>query len=207
MTNREAIEILGQYDVSDLHFYTTDGEETPFTEWSDAIEMAISALQTRDSKTRSCDTCKHNPPSKKWPCVDCDMREPADRWEPQELSKNLTELDKENGELHPTCTGSEELKSAHPELCEDAVSREAVRFILPRMRFKGFDEYRVSLDLLDKLPSVTPKRKTGQWIPSFNGRFTGGAYWFHCSKCERIVPDVRNGGWNFCPNCGERMEV
>ena len=49
MTNREAIEILGQYDVSDLHFYTTDGEEIPFTEWSDAIEIAISALQEKDS--------------------------------------------------------------------------------------------------------------------------------------------------------------
>ena len=47
MDNQEAIKILGQYDVSDLHFYTTDGEEIPFTEWSDAIEMAISALQAQ----------------------------------------------------------------------------------------------------------------------------------------------------------------
>lgn len=48
MDNQEAIKILGQYDVSDLHFYTTDGEEIPFTEWSDAIEMAISALQAQE---------------------------------------------------------------------------------------------------------------------------------------------------------------
>ena len=45
MDNQEAIKILGQYDVSDLHFYTTDGEEIPFAEWSDAIETAISALE------------------------------------------------------------------------------------------------------------------------------------------------------------------
>lgn len=86
MDNQEAVKILGQYDVSNIHFYTTDGEEIPFTEWSDAIEMAISALQAQDSETkRICDTCNHNPPSKKWPCVDCDMREPADRWEAQDV--------------------------------------------------------------------------------------------------------------------------
>ena len=50
MNNQEAIKILGQYDVSNLHFYTTDGEEIPFTEWSDAIEMAISALQEQEAK-------------------------------------------------------------------------------------------------------------------------------------------------------------
>lgn len=45
MDNQKAIKILGQYDVSDLHFYTTDGEEIPFAEWSDALELAISALE------------------------------------------------------------------------------------------------------------------------------------------------------------------
>lgn len=50
MNNQEAIKILGQYDVSNLHFYTTDGEEIPFTEWSDAIEMAISALKKQMPK-------------------------------------------------------------------------------------------------------------------------------------------------------------
>ena len=48
MTNQKAAEILGRYDVSDLHFYTTDGEEIPFAEWSDAIETAISALRAQD---------------------------------------------------------------------------------------------------------------------------------------------------------------
>lgn len=38
-----------------------------------------------ESIRRICDTCKHNPPSKKWPCMDCDMREPADRWEAQDV--------------------------------------------------------------------------------------------------------------------------
>ena len=54
-------------------------------------------------------------------------------------------------------------------------------------------------------PKEQPDRKKGEWIPEFDGKFTGGAYWFSCSKCKRIVPEVRNGGWNFCPNCGADM--
>ena len=54
-------------------------------------------------------------------------------------------------------------------------------------------------------PSAQPERRKAEWIPEFDGKFTGGAYWFSCSKCKRIVPEVRNGGWNFCPNCGADM--
>lgn len=50
-----------------------------------------------------------------------------------------------------------------------------------------------------------PERKRGTWELMFNGQFKGGAYWFSCSKCNRIVPEVRNGGWNYCPNCGADM--
>ena len=46
----------------------------------------------------------------------------------------------------------------------------------------------------------------GRWIPDFGGKFKGGAYWFRCSMCGRIVPNVRNGGWNYCPHCGAKME-
>ena len=48
--------------------------------------------------------------------------------------------------------------------------------------------------------------RLGRWIPDFNGKFKGGAYWFRCSRCGRTVPDVRNGGWDYCPNCGAKME-
>lgn len=58
---------------------------------------------------------------------------------------------------------------------------------------------------IENAPTIEPQRKKGEWIPEFNGKFTGGAYWFSCSKCKRIVPEVRNGGWNFCPNCGADM--
>ena len=61
-----------------------------------------------------------------------------------------------------------------------------------------------AIDLLQHAPTIEPRKK-GKWLPLFNGKFKGGAYWFKCSECERIVPDVRNGGWNYCPNCGARM--
>lgn len=58
------------------------------------------------------------------------------------------------------------------------------------------------LEIVDRQPTVESERKTGEWIPAFNGEYTGGAYWFYCSICNRIVPDVRNGGWEYCPTCG-----
>ena len=36
--------------------------------------------------SKACVTCKYAPPMKKWPCVDCDMRE-HDRWERKERKK------------------------------------------------------------------------------------------------------------------------
>ena len=71
----------------------------------------------------------------------------------------------------------------------------------------AFDEdmQRTLKERLDPLPSAEPERKTGKWNAEFNGAFRGGAYWFSCSRCKRVVPEVRNGGWNFCPNCGADM--
>lgn len=67
MTNDEAIKILGYYDVSDIHFYDTDGEEIPFTDWSDAIEMAISALRKQIPKQ----TIKPESPYFRYACPSC----------------------------------------------------------------------------------------------------------------------------------------
>ena len=105
MTNQEAIEMLTakaecirreasgidvdcnhrNCDECDLCYkHGTMGDQM------EALGVAISALQEQDSR-RICNTCKHDPPSKKWPCEDCDMRESADRWEPKE-AKPLTDL-------------------------------------------------------------------------------------------------------------------
>lgn len=50
-------------------------------------------------------------------------------------------------------------------------------------------------------------RKTGKWIPAFDGKFRGGAYWFNCSKCGHMVAGVMSiKRFNYCPNCGLKME-
>ena len=64
---------------------------------------------------------------------------------------------------------------------------------------------RAAIPILDTMPTIEPDRKKGKWNAEFNGAFRGGAYWFSCSECKRIVPEVRNGGWNFCPSCGADM--
>lgn len=44
--------------------------------------------QTEADARKKCMTCMHDPPKRdKWPCVDCDMREPADRWEAQDVHR------------------------------------------------------------------------------------------------------------------------
>ena len=108
MNNQEAIKIL-----KNTAFLAYQPEPIEMIE--EAVNKAISALQAQEVKTqlsredttskvkKTCITCKHYPPESKWPCIDCDMRNPADRWEPQELSKNSPKLDKENGDLQPTC--------------------------------------------------------------------------------------------------------
>ena len=113
MTTQEATDEL----LYAINLIKQDGKD-----WLDerdipVLEMAISALQAQEEKTqlsredttsgmqKTCITCKHYPTESKWPCIDCDMRNPADRWEPQELSKNSPKLDKENGDLQPTCKG------------------------------------------------------------------------------------------------------
>lgn len=102
MTSKEAVEMLkAKLDCMSREFSGRDEdcnssncdncklnyEQGTVGEQKEALSVAISALQEQDSKTRRCATCKHNPPSKKWPCVDCDMRAPADRWETRDTEE------------------------------------------------------------------------------------------------------------------------
>lgn len=94
MTDREAIDVLfNEWKCIDRNDGIHCDRKCEFCDLvmdvetiREAYNMAISALQARDSETRKiCNTCKHYPSEMdKWPCVDCDMREPADRWEPKD---------------------------------------------------------------------------------------------------------------------------
>lgn len=71
MKAQEAIDILGQYDVSAIKFYWTDGEEIPFTDWSDAIETAILVLRKQIPEEPKVERIKPTMTGKKYYCPTC----------------------------------------------------------------------------------------------------------------------------------------
>lgn len=52
---------------------------------------------------------------------------------------------------------------------------------------------------VDELPSVQPEQKTGRWI---DAREQCGE--FMCSNCQFLCCTNQ---YNYCPNCGAKMEV
>ena len=54
-------------------------------------------------------------------------------------------------------------------------------------------------EVLDNLPSVQPEQKTGRWI---DAREQCGE--FMCSNCQFLCCTNQ---YNYCPNCGAKMEV
>lgn len=50
--------------------------------------------------------------------------------------------------------------------------------------------------MIENMPSVQPKQKTGQWI---SNRHTDTVL---CSECKKCYGDESK----FCPNCGAKME-
>ena len=113
----EIQDIIDIYEKEDMYPLLNDRQIS-------ALKVAISALQAQDSEIRRCDTCKHDPPSKKWPCVDCDMRKPADRWEVQDVPD--TNVGKktcktchlwEDGELNIACPGGSNYEHYEDDYC------------------------------------------------------------------------------------------
>ena len=129
MTNEECIRVLSAMKDELILSFDQDRKE--------ALQIAIEALKVQDTKTRKiCDTCKHDPPSKKFPCVDCDMREPADRWEPQEA------------------THSTESSSTQKGL--DTISRaDAIYVLYHAYKYNGR-----SVEAIRNLPSAQPEQLT-----------------------------------------------
>lgn len=53
--------------------------------------------------------------------------------------------------------------------------------------------------VLSYLPSVEPKQKHGKWIRLSN-------YLAQCSECKDYIDNAISCGYNYCPNCGARMD-
>lgn len=55
-------------------------------------------------------------------------------------------------------------------------------------------------------PTIEPEREKGEWVKDSLCTTSGGTYAVRrCSLCESYYHDVVFT-WNFCPNCGARME-
>lgn len=107
----------------------------------------------------------------------------------------------------------EELKSAQPVPCEDAVSREKInKFCHEVIKrdpdgdndiVKAFEAFRA---YVNSLPPVTPKQRTGKWIDGIIPNDRGGLPVIVCDQCNTFFPLQFGDGHNFCPNCGAKME-
>ena len=88
------------------------------------------------------------------------------------------------------CVFEEKPDDAEP--CEDAISRQAVLDAIRKSRFLVDAK-----QIIDDLPSVTPKQKMGHWIDYQKN------IWIYaqCSECG-TVHDTKT---NYCPNCGAKM--
>ena len=90
----------------------------------------------------------------------------------------------------------DKLKEQEP--CEDCISREQlVRELNAQMAVDAITK-EVAIDVLEHLPPVTPKPKTGHWM--IKDDYETSPY-FVCSQCGEV--SCCKG--NFCPDCGADM--
>ena len=107
------------------------------------------------------------------------------------------------------------IQALEQELCDDAISRDAVEEIINDIRdCISVEGYWAILERMKKLPSVKLQEpKTGHWISfGVQGEMDGGqiVQAFTCSECGTIsIFRMRSGNivnGDICPNCGAKME-
>jgi rubrerythrin len=96
------------------------------------------------------------------------------------------------------------IKALEQELCEDAISRQAVLEIQTKYaEHIGATKFWQMRDDIKALPSVTPQPKIGRWIADVDrwGDIVTTVNGYRCSECNAFNTDKDN----FCPNCGAKM--
>lgn len=99
------------------------------------------------------------------------------------------------------------IKALEQEPCEDCISREAVEKITWE-ESSYIDPINALTEVREKvraLPPVTPQPKVGRWIAEINDY--GEVMGWHCDKCYEDSGFTTTCKWDFCPNCGAKMEV
>lgn len=115
------------------------------------------------------------------------------------------------------------IKALEQEPCEDCISRERLRESLKKelvivnnneMYWQGWHDCTVAVETrITDAPSVVPKR--GKWIlgkeisREYIGDVCVGIEYdgWQCSSCKTKVEKPYKPNWNYCPNCGAKMEV
>jgi len=93
----------------------------------------------------------------------------------------------------------EALKHSEVQNSSDCISRQAAIYIA-----SGYCHPANIADELSKLPSAEPKK--GKWIKADSQQYFRKHYpAFTCSECGHRKDSQKT--WNYCPNCGAKMEV
>ena len=97
------------------------------------------------------------------------------------------------------------VKALEQEPCTDAISRSKVLEGKVIHQFcdgvEIIDSYAVPVEYIEQLPPVTPTEKIGHWITTRTFMHDGEYY------CDRCKYDAHNNEkWDYCPNCGKKMQ-
>lgn len=90
--------------------------------------------------------------------------------------------------------------SVTPQLCENAVSRQAVLEVIRKCHCEEWVKADIGAPI-EALPPVTPQPKMGRW--NFTKHY--GRDYYVCSFCGMERMDDHSSGWNYCPFCGAKM--
>ena len=66
--------------------------------------------------------------------------------------------------------------------------------------------YETIMKIINSIPSVEPERKKGEWKPFDR---TWGRSIYHCTACGKAEDCPTEMGrviWQFCPNCGAKLD-
>lgn len=104
-------------------------------------------------------------------------------------------------EIEDICSALEQ------EPCGDCVSRQEVLSEVKSGMIRPIDGEnwkRVSDNVRDilALPPVSPQPKMGRW--NFTKHY--GRDYYVCLVCGMERMDDHSSGWNYCPNCGAKMQ-
>ncbi len=106
------------------------------------------------------------------------------------------------------------IKVLEQKPCEDCISRQAAINSLGECPMVWTDsdaeitaerDWKDTVKMLKRLPSVTPHPKIGHWINLEKTKYKGQVlpFWcrYECSKCGGHGEET----FNYCPNCGAKM--